>query len=298
MDHHQPSPEYQYLAWQGIQILMLSDWRPLRIEGHYENGAVTVGDQEGPIFILRWLHPPKKYDASKWIEKRQNKIASGQISNEPPMPDRFDSTSWIKDLAIREEAKKTVWWGYSSSCNLILEVILTSLTDFKKNDWFIKNSLPKIKISSKNEDTLWQIFSARFLIPSGYQLKHHRLTLGDITLDFIKSKTERLLVRQVYPAKLALDRRPLPGWLRDVVFKRHRRFKATNDDKSLHKKSRKTGFKALPFPLGWIKPLNCERLIVEDRELDRLYIIDAEWDKNSKAPLVDKLASEMGKRVA
>ncbi len=298
MDSNTHSSEYQILAWQGVEVLLMNDWRPLRFEGNHFKGSFTVGDQDGAIFILRWIHPPKKYKASDWIEKRQKSVAAGQVSENPPRPARFETSSWIKSLAVREEAEKTVWWGYSSDCSVLIEVILTNLTDRKKNDWFIKYSLPKLKVFSQNEKWLWQIYSARFLIPAGYILNKHRLSVGDIALDFFKNKSDRLLVRQVYPAKLALERRSLPAWLRDEVFKRHRKFKVINDDKNIKLKSKKTGWKCLPFPLGWISPHACERLIVEDRDLDRLYIVDAEWRKSSNAFEVDSLITEMGKQVA
>jgi hypothetical protein len=298
MENQSATPDFQYLAWQGIQVPLMNDWRPLRIEGNYKNGAVTVGDQEGVVFILRWIHPPKKYDAASWIEKRRKIVASGQLTENPPVPEGFDLTSWIKNLAIREETEKTVWWGYSEKSEILVEIILTNLTDRKKNEWFLKKSLPKIKVTPIDEDCLWVIFSARFMIPAGYKLERHRLTVGDITLNFMKNKSDRLFVRQVYPAKLALNRRSLPAWLRDEVFTRHRHFKLLEDDKSIELKTKKSGLKILPFPLSWVSPHHCQRMIIENTELDRLLIIDAEWRDKSDVFNIDGIAKEMGRRVA
>jgi hypothetical protein len=297
-DEYSYSPEHQCFAWQGIQVLLMNDWRPLRIEGNFDKGAVTMGDQEGPVFILRWLHIPKKYDGFKWIEKRKKQVAAGQSSENPPQPVGFDKTSWIKNLAIRKESEKTVWWGYSEECKVLVEVILTNLTDPKKNEWFIHQALPKLKVTSKSDKSLWQIYSARFVIPEGFTLNRHRLGVGDIALEFIRKKNDKLVVRQVYPAKLALQRRSLPAWLRDEVFKRHRFFKELSGDSNLEIKTKKRGVKKFPFPLGWVIPNQCERMIKDDKSLDRLYIVDAEWRKKGNEINVESLITEMEKRVA
>jgi len=293
MTSARPSPEAHLLAWQGLEVPLRDDWRPLRIEGGYSKGSVTVGDIEGPIFQVRWIRPPKGADTDGWIKARRQSVAAGQESRGAPRPEGFDSVSWIKNLAVREESKKTVWWGRSPRANALVEILLTNLRGTEVNTQFIKDSLPKLRVVPPSEDSWWRIYSARFFVPAGYRLARQRLATGDIALEFVRGWGERLLVRQVYPAALALERRSMAGWLRDPVFKEHRRFRRETEDRHEGRRIRWTGWKRLPFPLGWITPRRCDSIILQNRDLDRLLIAESQWTEGTDVVPVDKIADGM-----
>jgi hypothetical protein len=287
------SSDDNHLAWQGLEIPMRDDWRPLRIEGEHRKGSITIGDMDGPVFQLRWIRPPRDSDSSGWIKARRLSVAGGQESRGAPRPESFESSSWIKNLAIREESKKTVWWGRSERSNVLVEILLTSLSGSGVNQCFLKSALPNLRVASPTEDNLWQIYSARFVIPAGYRLVRKRLAAGDIALEFVRGWGEKLLVRQVYPAGLALERRSLQGWLRDRVFKEHRRFRQETEDRHDGQHVKWSGWKRLPFPLGWISPRRCDVLIRQEQDLDRLMIVKYEWQDGTEVKSVDKIADGM-----
>lgn len=287
------SPNDNLLAWQGLEIPLQDEWRPLRIEGNHSKGSITIGDIDGPIFQLRWIRPPKGADTSGWIKARRLSVAGGQESRGAPRPESFDHVSWIKNLAVREQSKKTVWWGRSERCNVLVEILLTNLRRPELNSLFVKTALPHLRVVPSTENCRWQIYSARFLIPAGYRLTRKRLAAGDIALEFVRAGGERLLVRQVYPARLALERRSLPGWLRDRVFKERRRFRQETEDRHEGRHIKWTGWKRLPFPLGWIMPRRCDSLIRQNDDLDRLMIVECEWKDGAEVMPVDKIADGM-----
>lgn len=272
------SSQENLLAWQGLAIPIQEEWRPLKIEGDHQKGAITVGSMDGPVFQLRWLRPPKSYDAAEWIKKRCRAVAGGQTSDDPPRPDGFAMASWVRSLAIRQESEKTVWWGYAEPAHLLVEILLTNLCDDKTNAWFIRHALPKLTVAAATEDCPWSIYSSRCVIPPGYILRRQRLAAGDIALEFTADKGRRLLVRQVFPALLALQRRPYAGWLRDRVFKERRRFRKdceTTREDGL--RMTWTGWKRIPFPLGFLLPRRWETVVAHDEYLDRLLIVESEW---------------------
>lgn len=282
------------LAWQGLTVPIRRDWRPLKIEGSHKKGAVTVGDMDVPVFQLRWLRPPKGYDASRWIAKRCKSVAGGQTSEDPPRPEAFDKVDWIRDLAIRQESVKTVWWGYSKKASVLIEVLLTNLCDEKTNRWFVRHALPEITASATTEECTWSIYSAHFVTPAGYILNRKRLVVGDIALEFTADKGRRLVVRQVFPAMLALQRRPYHGWLRDRVFKERRRFRKgaerTSEDGL---QMNWTGWKRVPFPLGFVLPRRCEAVIAHDEQRDRLLIVESEWSNRTQVRPVSDIVDSM-----
>jgi len=298
MTYDGPSQSEDLLSWQGLEIPIREDWRPLRIEGEHSKGSVTIGDIEGPVFQLRWIRPPKGADTSGWIKARQISVAGGQESRGAPRPEGFDDVSWVKNLAVREESKKTVWWGRSERNGLLVEILLTNLRDSEVNRHFARTCLPKLRIVPLTEDCTWRVYSARFLVPAGYRLTRKRLATGDIALEFVRGRGERLLVRQVYPAGLALERRSMAGWLRDRVFKGRRRFRREMEDCHEGKRIRWTGWKRLPFPLGWVMPRRCDSIILQNQDMDRLFIVESQWKDGEPVTPIDKIADGMLWRAA
>lgn len=281
------------LSWQGLEVPIREDWRPLRIEGGHQSGSITIGDMNGPIFQLRWLRPPKGYDGKAWIEGRRQRTAGGQKSARPPRPAGFSHVSWIKDLSIREESQKTVWWGCAKTSEVLVEILLTNLCDPAANRWFVTAALPKLKAFPPAGECRWQIYSSRFVIPSKFVLSRKRLAAGDIALEFTRATHEKLIVRQVFPAGLALQRRSLSGWLTDRAFKESRRLRKEAEDAGGDRRVKWSGWKKLPMPLGWIMPRRCEAVVVLDTDLDRLLIAELEWMGRTPVVSVDELAAGM-----
>lgn len=282
-----------YLAWHGLTIPMQDGWHPLKIEGNHQKGSIAVGDMTGPVFKLQWLRPPKGYDGKMWVDKRRKSVAGNQESANPPRPESFEFVSWIKNLAIREESDKTVWWGCSKKSEVLVEVLLTNLREAEINQWFIENALPNLKVIPKDRDWPWKIYSVRCTVPSGYNLNKRRLAAGDIALEFERGKKDRLVVRQVYPASLALERRSLSGWLEDRVFTEQRRLRHDSEQKHDNTSLKRSGRKPLPFPLGWMRPKRFASVIDCDQTLDRLLIVESEWPEGGRPRPVDDILASM-----
>jgi hypothetical protein len=283
----------ELLAWMGFEVPIKEDWRPLRMDGEHHKGSITVGDMNGPIFQLRWLRAPKGYDGREWIEKRRTDVAGGQKSPGAPQPRGFSHVSWIKDLSIREESQKTVWWGRSKEDGVLVEILLTNLCDPVANNWFLKVALPKLTVLPASDAWRWRVFSSRFMVPARYTLARKRLAAGDITLQFVRGEDERLTLRQVFPARLALRRRKLVAWLKHRPFRETRRIRAEAEDVESDNRAMISGWKNLPFPVGWLFPRHCRMLAVQDRGLDRLLIVEHEWAGPAPQESVDDLVAGM-----
>lgn len=283
------------IAWQGLTIPVQADWRPLRIEGDDQKGAITIGDMTGPVFKLSWLRPPKGYDSKGWIDKRRKSTAGNQMSPNPPQPDSFERVSWVENLRIREESEKTVWWGCSKNDGVLVEVLLTNLREESINRWFLREALPNLTVVPKTQPWPWKIYSVHCEIPSEYRMTERRLATGDIAFQFARGKSSKLRLRQVFPASLALARRSFAGWLRDRVFNEHRRFRRAREDKPSDTEVKWSGRRQFPFPLGWLGPRTCLVLGLQDVDLDRLLIVEGEWRRgHSRAPVEEVMASMRG----
>lgn len=268
--------EADYFLWQGIKTLIRPDWRVLRIEGDVLKGAITVGDRYDPIVQVRWVRCEENFYPEKWLENRISKTAAGQTSQDAPKVNGFTNIEWIRDLQLKSEAAKTVWWGYSESAKIQLEVLMTDICAAECTEWVIKNTIPSFEAFSIDEPWEWRIYSCDFTTPSGFKLSQKRLSVGDVTIELTGEAGARIMLRQIYPASLALSRRSLDKWSQDNPFLQRRRYK-TEDASETEDCIDRQGTFNIPFPLGWIRPKKFHKVIYHNEELDRLFYAETNW---------------------
>jgi hypothetical protein len=125
---------------------------------------------------------------------------------------------------------------------------------------------------------------------------------GDIALR-LENDSESLLLRTVYPAGLALSRRKLPKWLDASPFLERRKNRNTEtqewrSDAPKLKGVLRTGWKRLPFPLGWLKPRYCTAVVAVDKELDRLVLAEHRTPEPVSSETVIRAVQQMNQEVA
>jgi hypothetical protein len=148
---------------------------------------------------------------------------------------------------------------------------------------------------SPSEPLTWRLFSAEFTSPPGYTLVSHRIALGDIALELRHGDGRRLVLRQVFPAGLATQRRSLERWLDDSAFAERRRLRPESTSRGTQDVSQH-GWKRFPAPMGWLKPRYCARRACVHE--DRIYIAEtqsrAPRGANDGADVLDDILSCQG----
>jgi hypothetical protein len=286
-----------FISWQGFRLPLMREWRPLRIEGGFRKGSVAIGDISNPLFEIRWLRPESAdFDGQGWIDVNRTKAEKCDTSS-PPRPAGFSSVGWIRGFEDEKKNSggKTVWWGYSSEGRMLIEMIVSELVDSPSYRWIVSEAIPRLKVLSPADGWTWRIFSAQFSPPPGFVLEKHRLNNGDISLCFTRGKSERLLLRQVYPAELALGRRMLGKWFDNPPFRETRRFRAAKDGEKSADNGffRMDGWKLIPFPIGFIMPRRCRRAALLDVETDRIFMAEYEYGKNDSAEIAEMAVKAM-----
>jgi hypothetical protein len=155
----------------------------------------------------------------------------------------------------------------------MMECITTSLVERNERGLIFNRVIPSMRVSRIDEDVQWSLFSARFMSPAGFRLFRRHLYLGDIGLELRNDAGCRLLLRQVYPAKLALKRRGLSGWINTPLFK-ERRFLRRPETKEINGGMVQYGWKRMPVPVGWLRPLYSYAVGIVDQSRDRLLLAE------------------------
>ena len=288
------------IAWQGWELRVPQDWRPLEIAGDYKRGKMMIGNAEIPVVQIKWWRPEEKefYDY-EWIAARIRKLKALPSDN-PPRPPGFSNTGWVKDLEFKENISKTIWYGYAKSAGVMMELVMTSIADSSIRKMVVSKILPNLKVYRRDEETRWALYNVSYRIPSGWILSRKHLYSGDIALEFTNSENKSLLVvRQVYPAELALSRRSMEQWLENPVFRTRRKFHIDADTKYRFAEKRfdrallRKGKLRVAFPLAWLKPLCYDAMIAVDSNLDRLYIAEVVSKSETDSSLLEEIVLKM-----
>ena len=287
------------IAWQGWEIPAVDDWRPLEIDGDYKRGKMMIGNSVAPLLQVKWWRPDEKnFYAEEWIRARIREFKATPSMN-PPRPKAFSNSGWIKELEFQEDVTKTIWYGFERDAGVMMEIVMTSITDKALQAKIITDLIPELKVYSIEEDTYWSLYDISFHVPKGYILKRKHLYSGDIALEFQDDDKRHLVLRQIYPAELALSRRSMGGWLDNPAFKFKRRFKLESDSEWKTGKAnivdalKRVGKRYIPFPLQWLFPKYVSAIIAKDSELDRLLIAEAFSDEKEFFAEVEKAVLRM-----
>lgn len=141
----------------------------------------------------------------------------------------------------------------------------------------LEDILPGLRVTAKDEPCRWSLYDVAFVSPAGFELVRRHLFSGDIALGLAKGKQEGLLLRQVYPAALAIERRPLERWLAETPFKERRRAPTVRPDKWQRNGMNgilRRGHRRLPSPMGWCSSRYSTAIAAVDEKLDRVLIAE------------------------
>ncbi|MBN1675583.1 MAG: hypothetical protein JXR37_31365 [Kiritimatiellae bacterium] len=288
----------QWVAWSGWSLRAPAAWRPLDIEQNGPRGRMMLGGATKPILQIKWWQPRgKRFDAAAWIRRRLRSVAGAAAPGKGPAPHGFAGSAWVELGAPRAGGRKAIWYGYAPEAGLMIEAVLAG--DLSPAEWrqAVKKILPSLRASKRGGPTQWAVFGVSFESPPGYVLDNRRLNLGDMALRFTARGGSRIVLRQVYPASLALARRDMKKWLRDAPFKEHRAHRPAGEPEAWRLDCparelsglKRDGWKRLPFPMGWCRPRFAVTAVIEDRELDRLLLAEC----SARRPQDDKLLGEL-----
>jgi hypothetical protein len=268
------------LAWCGWRLDLPRDWRPLRFTGVWRGGAVLVGTSEEAVFSVEWTRPDaRRFVPREWVEARAARL-KGRPQAPAPRPDGFDPVAFVTRPPSRTALPNQVWIAWHAGCRLGLTLTLNGTATEAAMRTALEDILPSLSATPLDAPTPWAAFEASFLSPPRFTLSRWRLFSGDIALEWIGPSRRRMCVRQVYPACIALARRPLAAWIADYPFVERRRVTPIRDptprsflrDGVVLEGLALAARRALPFPLHRVGATDGMAVAVRDTALDRLLL--------------------------
>lgn len=263
------------LSWHLFSLPIAADVNPVKIEGDFDRGEIILADLTSPKLALKWSPGPRKTRAADALVKTAIARVFGQATadaSEELFPD--DRQAWLAARVSYETEPpgRDVWVGYSARTHRILAIARP--TDRRSRRIATEVVAPLSELDA-NSPTRWSVFDLACTVPAGFRLKSHRLNAGDLSLSFA-NRNATLAVRQLGPARLALDRLKLDEWLRRhalVWRKTHRAGKPENEGES---RAVVTLKRRRRFAFAWWISKNRVCVATHDAARDRIVIIDAD----------------------
>ncbi len=289
------------LAWCGWRLRMPETWRPLRLEGGQRTGSMMIGDATEAKFKVSWASVAPSRAKRAWSRRRGR--AGGQAET-PPAAGGFSECRLLRS----DQNAQAIWTGYAESAGLLVELVYNREGEAGGLAEIERTVLPSLAAEVEEDGaTLWSIFGTSFRVPRGFVLTDRSLHLGEISLRFARRK-ERLAVGQVYPAELALSRRPLGFWLRNWPWERNaaRRFRADGEDRPWRVERGgdelagllRAGRKALRWPLGFLGAQRTLSAAVVDGGLGRIFRAEIESPRGPDEAVLKEAIRHMDAETA
>jgi hypothetical protein len=235
------------------------------------NGAEVI------MQVKWWLPRSARFDPARWVRKRLRIV--GEPMADGLQPVGVEPLAYVPAEANPRRSTCSLWYGYAPACRLVIEVAFESAKHGSNQK--PRRVLESLTVQSPDAPTTWAVFGSSFEAPAGFTLRRHMLLLGDLSLLFGGPSGQSLMLRQVYPAELALSRGSLEAWLESSRFRERRPYRW--DDEALPyvvesggvrlPGMARTGSNRLPFPLSWIRPRRCASVIVQDHRTGRLLAV-------------------------
>lgn len=296
MNSPHPTHNETTIAWCGWSLPVPEGWRPLKIEGGHAKGSMMIGDAQQPLLLVRWMrtHNQRRFDMQRWLAARFRKQGLTP-DHGAPQPAGIAHAAWTRDTADPKGGHKTAWYGYASKSRLLIEIVSTDLTETAVRDEIFGDRLPRLVVTADDAPCSWNLYGTAFTSPTGYVLKRSHLFSGDVAITLARGRRDTLLLRQVYPAGLAVERRTLDRWLQAPPFT-ERRFwnKRVLTNKTTTPGTRICrGWKRLRSPIGWCSPRFSTAVATIVEAQDRLLIAEHQTRREHSMDTVEWVLQQM-----
>jgi hypothetical protein len=207
-------------AWQGWRLAILDEWNPVKLHGNFEVGYALLADIHRPRLGVRWTTPGRRFDSKAWA-RRAMIDEVGRLAADEAKAVKCDGYQNALRYSEAEPPGRDVWVGTSWVSGRTIEMVHHV---FEGEESRMDDLLRDLR----DGDFGWAVFGLSCRAAAGWRLESHRLNAGDLSLEFGR-KRERMSVRQVAVAHLALKRMPIERWLEEQIRPRMKRFRQAGE---------------------------------------------------------------------
>lgn len=293
------------IAWNGWSLDVPERWHPLRIEGTHSRGRLEIGDGERAVLRVTWWRPWRRFfSPERWLKKRLRSYATAQHVEDFDQPGQgISHGKMLGEVFFTKDDIRSLLYAVSKESGLVVELVSNGAIPEKQRLAIRKNVLPSLRLREADERTEWSLFRTRFETPSAYRLRRSNVMLGDVGLELTAPGGKRLMLRQIYPAGLALSRRDTDHWLRSSPFPEVCRIVPGGDLEEERDGAKITTIqrsfrKSLRAPLHFLRRRTRYARLMHDETRDRLLVVHLDIPRDKSALGIPDLLRGMSPRRA
>ncbi|MCX5658711.1 MAG: hypothetical protein NTW19_03190 [Planctomycetota bacterium] len=209
-------PPLRAIGWAGLLLPVPANWALYEVQGNAEEGRVGLADDECPRLRLQWgAVTRRRFNADKFVRRRLNRASGKSKNSTDPRVVEHPVFAPLMTLAD-DKAGIDRAAGYCPASGRVVEVVYHRGSLREDRAWSTA-ILPGLRDQPRTGPARWSFFDVSFVAPAGFLYDKATLNLGDMRVDLRSGARPNagpaMGVRHVYPAGLALARRPLEAWL-------------------------------------------------------------------------------------
>lgn len=211
-------------GWAGFFLHTPAAFKLLQVSGVHARGLVRLVDTDRIRLAIGWATVyKKKFDAPKFIERQLFRTLAvgnraerkrGKAIAEKCIDPRLPGMTCAL-MATDDENRTDRIIGYCAATSRVFDIAYQH--GLPAENALIKQGLVDFIDQPVDRPAKWAFFNSSFISPVGFTYGNSRLNLGDMQVQLLVRRTDLtgpgLLVRQIYPARLALSRVPIENWM-------------------------------------------------------------------------------------
>jgi hypothetical protein len=221
-------------AWQGLHLVVPSEWDPVRLEGDFDRGYALLADLNRPRLGVRWEKlRAKDCDDPARAERAVDLAMRGEVGALAAAEARaVDKDDWqcARLFVEPDPPGRDVFIGLCPASRRLVQAVYH--VEKPRRDRMLNDAIvPALRDDSQLDEQTWSVFELCCRVPGSMKLVSQRLVAGDLSLSFATSTapSTELVVRQIAIAQLALQRTPIEQWLRREQATRSKHYRPLKD---------------------------------------------------------------------
>ena len=283
-------------GWAGLRLNVPEAWRLSRTSGFAARGKLTLADDVTVRLEIGWANVTRRAFDAERIARRQMRRMLGKRP-----PDEWDRE--LRPFRARsvqpmlylpdDEGGMDRFVGYAPAAQRMVQMAYRRRTAREDSD-LRQAMIGELEVQPLDRPQQWAFFDISFIAPPGYQYESSKLNVGDMRVVVSargrETRGPSLMVRQVYPAELALSRQPLEDWADVLLEKQKSIYRLPRQGWRLRRRKVATAHIDTPRgpgvevvgklrwllrPMFWRMPRSFRFRLIHDRRMNRLLALSA-----------------------
>jgi hypothetical protein len=211
----------RWFGWAGWLQPIPDSLRLYEVGGHWRRGLFALADRDRPRLEFAWdILTRRRFDFRRIAGRKLGRVTRRRPADILGECETVASPAFASLLCYHDQdGGCDRYVGYAAATRRIVLIVHHLRGDRLDSDLqqAIRNRLADQPLAN---DQRWAFFGISFVAPPGFEHESAQLNLGDMSVTLLRrdrARQPRLGVRQIYPARLALSRNGLEGWLEQLL---------------------------------------------------------------------------------